>query len=573
METVGESTKTVPSRGFLGRLRSGADRTLRYIFDVDTGEDVVGGAGFEPFEPTYYEPFETDSEPFETDSEPSYIDIEERRRNFGESLERIMLGNKRTSQQDTVVTPGQFFLLPDYLQRKIMIEELSDESINNLCTAAKGSNQEAPRLFYENICRNAEVWRAKFQYDFPTYFPEVVDNSEMSGAYNNFFFWKRFYRLYSQEVPKSSNELLWAVRSNNVEGVKESLKLGADPNITSDGEGPYARGITALIGASNDDNADIVKLLLKAGANPNLVDRNGSTALIVASQENHTDIVPEMLLKAGADPNLANIQGNTALMNASFYGNTDIVKILLESGAELNLQNEDGMTALMVFIFEFLKAYELSFDFDIDIINPDVLLLEDAGTVPFMLLNAGTDPNIQDINGNTALHYILNFYVKSKEIESDIPEEPYLEIIFTLLRYKPNPFIPNNKGETAVSIASENGLNTVLDALLYLGILDLSSNTFDLNPTELNEVLIRASETGRKGIVEKLLKLGANPNLKDKNGDTALIWATRNGHTDIVEMLLNAGADPNIMNKWGRTAITEASRRGLTDIVKMLSAY
>jgi len=103
--------------------------------------------------------------------------------------------------------------------------------------------------------------------------------------------------------------------------------------------------------------------------------------------------------------------------------------------------------------------------------------------------------------------------------------------------------------------------------------LDLSSNTFDLNPTELNEVLIRASETGRKGIVEKLLKLGANPNLKDKNGDTALIWATRNGHTDIVEMLLNAGADPNIMNKWGRTAITEASRRGLTDIVKMLSAY
>ena len=45
----------------------------------------------------------------------------------------------------------------------------------------------------------------------------------------------------------------------------------------------------------------------------------GRTALIVASEENHTDIV-HMLLQAGADANSANEAGDTALIGAAFRG-------------------------------------------------------------------------------------------------------------------------------------------------------------------------------------------------------------------------------------------------------------
>jgi ankyrin repeat protein len=40
--------------------------------------------------------------------------------------------------------------------------------------------------------------------------------------------------------------------------------------------------------------------------------------------------------------------------------------------------------------------------------------------------------------------------------------------------------------------------------------------------------------------VELLLNAGADVNLKDYNGDTALIYAAKRGHIDIVELLIKA---------------------------------
>jgi len=42
--------------------------------------------------------------------------------------------------------------------------------------------------------------------------------------------------------------------------------------------------------------------------------------------------------------------------------------------------------------------------------------------------------------------------------------------------------------------------------------------------------------------VKILLELGANVNVKDKEGRTALAYATVRGHTEIVQLLKQAGA-------------------------------
>jgi hypothetical protein len=60
-------------------------------------------------------------------------------------------------------------------------------------------------------------------------------------------------------------------------------------------------------------------------------------------------------------------------------------------------------------------------------------------------------------------------------------------------------------------------------------------------------------------MLNALIELGANINLQDINGDTALIIAVRNGSLDIVYDLIDAGADPNLKNNDGKTALDIAA--------------
>ncbi|MFN3652393.1 MAG: ankyrin repeat domain-containing protein [Armatimonadota bacterium] len=57
------------------------------------------------------------------------------------------------------------------------------------------------------------------------------------------------------------------------------------------------------------------RLLLDGGADPNLVDCTGTTALLAAAAEGHTQIVRD-LLERGADPRARDSDGATARMLA-----------------------------------------------------------------------------------------------------------------------------------------------------------------------------------------------------------------------------------------------------------------
>ena len=61
--------------------------------------------------------------------------------------------------------------------------------------------------------------------------------------------------------------------------------------------------------------------------------------------------------------------------------------------------------------------------------------------------------------------------------------------------------------------------------------------------------------------VAKALGEGANPNARDKDGQTALIRAATRGNADKVAALLQAGADANLVDKHGYTARVWASFR------------
>jgi len=70
--------------------------------------------------------------------------------------------------------------------------------------------------------------------------------------------------------------------------------------------------------------------------------------------------------------------------------------------------------------------------------------------------------------------------------------------------------------------------------------------------------------------VELLLRHGADPNVRDSAGNTALHRAAENGVTDVVAVLLRYGADPNARNKEGRTPLHVAAERCRRDVVELL---
>ena len=82
--------------------------------------------------------------------------------------------------------------------------------------------------------------------------------------------------------------------------------------------------------------------------------------------------------------------------------------------------------------------------------------------------------------------------------------------------------------------------------------------------------LIEAVRFGQKKLVETMLNLGANINVRDANGATPLIIAATYGSTDVVELLLSYHAKVNISNDLGYAGLLGAIAYGNKDLVNLL---
>ena len=146
-------------------------------------------------------------------------------------------------------------------------------------------------------------------------------------------------------IPPNQN-LLDAVKKNNLPQVEEALAKGADIN-TKD-----RFGNTALMLAARNDYLDIVKLLINKETNLTAKNNDGNTALMMAVRRGYLGIV-NLLIDKGADINAKDNDGETALMYAVEMsnldmGNLDMVNLLIDKGADIFVKNKDGDTALIL---------------------------------------------------------------------------------------------------------------------------------------------------------------------------------------------------------------------------------
>ncbi|XP_061468842.1 ankyrin repeat and SOCS box protein 1 isoform X1 [Rhineura floridana] len=82
-----------------------------------------------------------------------------------------------------------------------------------------------------------------------------------------------------------------------------------------------------------------------------------------------------------------------------------------------------------------------------------------------------------------------------------------------------------------------------------------------------------AATAGHGNCVDFLIQKGAEIDLVDVKGQTALYVAVMNGHRECAQILLQAGADPNGSRHHRSTPVYHAARVGRADILKQLIRY
>jgi ankyrin repeat protein len=252
-----------------------------------------------------------------------------------------------------------------------------------------------------------------------------------------------------------------------------------------------------LLAAAGEGEADDMLAALKAGADPNARDEKKNTPLILASWFNlwsKDKAVVDALMKAKADVNATNQVGLTALMAAAGGGRDDMLNALLACGAKLNAKDKDGWTALMYAAVngewrttEALLAKKPELD-NIDTDGYSALFIalnQGKGGVAERLINAGADLTKKTPAGNTAL--VTAAYGRDLQC-----------IRLVLEKSKPDVNATDSDGWTSLTIASFNGDSQ---------------------------------------IVMDLLRHGADPALKDKEGKTAVQRAQENESTEAISLL------------------------------------
>jgi ankyrin repeat protein len=212
----------------------------------------------------------------------------------------------------------------------------------------------------------------------------------------------------------------------------------------------------------------------------------------------------KLFLQAGINPNARNSQGETALTVAAAYSDVATVRHLAEK-ADVN--ERDGQGSMPLFVALKRQRDEI-FDF---------------------LLEKGADPNSDGTSVNAKNQSVL-----------------YVAIL-------------------------RNKMNVVVK------LLDKGADpnrTDDARTLPLYEIVV--SYAPNMLIFERLLEKTTDVNLQDSDRATLLIYAVKNPRVndavrrEMIKSLMEKGADPNLKDRFGKSALDYAKERKTAEIVEML---
>ncbi len=410
-----------------------------------------------------------------------------------------------------------------------------------------------------------------------------------------------------------STPLAEAAFHSNIEMMRALLDAGANPDA------PAADGQTALMIIARTSNVTAARLLLDKGAHPNMKEaQREQTALMWAAANSQGAMMRELLAR-GAEVDARSATdlmtplvspepraqprppgGMTALLFAAREGCMDCVKALIEHGAKVDLPDPEGVTPLISAVFNAhfdVARYLIDRGANIDHWDwwgrTPLYLAVDYNTLPHggrpdqpsldetqpidiirILLEKGAYPNPQlkllppyrATGADRGVDQMLTFGATPLLRAAKAQDAAAIKL---LLEHGALIDLPNTQGMTPTLAAS--GMGSIdADTRGYYNSADVQDRAIASLELLLSHgggingragrfeqaPLHGAAFWGWNKVVEYLLSKGADINLKDGRGFTALDYAmgraggnSRGGqridvHADTGELLVSKGAVP-----------------------------
>jgi ankyrin repeat protein len=257
-------------------------------------------------------------------------------------------------------------------------------------------------------------------------------------------------------------------------------------------------------------------------------------------------------------------------MASALNGSAEQMKILIEHGANVNHQNESGITALWLAVPDR---------------NKTLLLLDHDADVSQQINGYGVLAKLAAIPGSIDLFHLL--IGKGADLKKSAPKNFLLyyaassgdtAIVGFLIRNGYNPNDSTDFGDypinnalafrnfATVKMLVENGANVNAHPMSLINFDPLIGFTPLMNASLFND----------KPSFFYLLEHGADPNLKTKNGFTALMLLQQSETIDDPEMtlaLIDHGAIVSEKAKDGTDALFYARKKGNTRSLELLKKY
>lgn len=249
--------------------------------------------------------------------------------------------------------------------------------------------------------------------------------------------------------------------------------------------------------------------------------------------------------------NIPDNRGKTLLCTAIDYKRKDAVNFLIENGADVN-QKSGGLYPLeIVSIMADLDFIELLTQSGAVIQEDNHALIisvanRAGGDIVSHLLSVGANPNDVDDDGYTALFWGF------QAMDADVVE--------LLLKAGVDPNYLNEYGESYLYQAIADGFEAGVELLIKYGI--------DVNLSKGATPPLHMATRRFTSSIPRLLEAGVDINARNDDGRTYLFHERIYNNLPLCDYLLKLGADPTIKDNYGYTFLDlddEVLRKRLYD--------